>query len=259
MASQPSDLNALGMVASLSSSYLSFASAIITAAMWPIAVLVIVWVFRPHIVSLLPSLERLDLFGAKFELKRQLDQADKDSVTASTTAPPAALHDVAATDAPDDESDTRNLAEGLSVEEAVTTLRNDPSAVTPLVLQTIAEQDAPVKPGRPALSIIQAWAVVQRSAFEAAVAAGFEHRLDTRRVAVKLAEKGYATSHLLSLLVDLERIHERVIRSPIAADVSDAIRFASLADRAIELLKEAKMLANSMRSVQASQADRPGN
>lgn len=83
MAPEPSNLNAFGLTASLVGSYLSFASAIIVATIWPIFGLLVIWMFRSHVVGLLPFVERFEVWGAKVELKRELSQAEKDHAVGS--------------------------------------------------------------------------------------------------------------------------------------------------------------------------------
>lgn len=252
MASNTSDLNALGLIASLAGSYLSFAGAVIVAATWPIFGLLIIWLFRSHVVGLLPFVERVEIWGAKFELKRQLAQAEQ--VVAATpdeplpTSEPDAIVGVGVS-VPEKEpaTDIEEPQDEKIVTETLEILRTEPHKLSDSMLRVIGGHDVTgLDRAYPAVTIIDAWSKVQRLMYEAATAAQVKDRGRMRDTALGLASKGYARLSLAQLLDDLEAIYSRVMRNPISADISDAVRFASLADKASVELRSVTRMARTM-------------
>ena len=137
--------------------------------------------------------------------------------------------------------------DGDILTETLETLRTEPHKLSESVLQVIAGHDVTgLDRAYPAASIMSAWSKVQRLMHETATTAQIQHRGGMRDTALGLVSKGYARLSLAQLLDELEAIYARVMRNPISADISDAVRFVSLADKASVELRSAARMAKTM-------------
>lgn len=241
MSSSPTDLNAAGLVASLVQSYLSFAGSIISAALWPIFALVVIWILRPHVLGLLPFIEQLEFGGARVQIKRHLARGEQVAAAPEMKAPaqdPAATPLAQPPDRPEEDSIVRRELE---------TLRTRPGDVSGPVLLAVAHHGS--SPSYPAVHIAADMTTIYELADKVAEAADIP-AATPQLVAFNLAVKGYALVSLVDLLRELETIHSRVMSNPSSADTSDAIRFSALAEKARVQLKSALRVAE----VQAGKA-----
>lgn len=240
MAPEPSNLNALGLAASLVASYLSFAGAIIAAAIWPIFGLFVIYLFRPHLVGLLPFVQRFELWGARVELQRGLAQAEQVAVADEmlSSAQVAEADIPIASETPFDEAEAERLPEGderTAAEEMVDRLRSKPDKVPTHVLKYISRFG--YLANTPAATIALAWDEVRRAIIEAAVVLGLPSNAPSSQVVWMLPGDKHSPSSLIKLLDELESIHLSVLKAPGSADLLIAARFASLAQRVISSLR----------------------
>ena len=248
MAPEPSNLNAFGLTASLVGSYLSFASAIIVAAIWPIFGLLVIWMFRPHVIGLLPFVARFDLWGAKVDMHRRVAQAeraaDADAILGATREAVDAT--TQSSNEPQPEPSVEKEAEAkLSVEHAAHLLRNNPEKVPSAVLRFISKHG--LLANDPAATIASTWGEVQRAVIEAAVVLGLPPDAPTSQVVWMLPRGTLGSTGLIRLLDELEGIYLSAAKAPSSADLSIAARFSLLAERAISQLRTSTDRARNLK------------